>query len=377
MGEKSKILCVDDEENVLSSFRRQLRKKFELVTTTSAEEGLKILGSDKSIVVVVSDMRMPEMDGARFLSKAKGVLPFASRIMLTGNADQATAVQAVNEGEVFRFLNKPCEGDQLEAAINAGIEHNRLLKLEHDLLNRTLTGSIQMMFDVLSMTNPLAFAQSVRLKSVVSDLGNYLGVGNIWQLKIGTMLAQIGCLTIPEDILDKQYQGDILTDAENEMLKSRYRVAQKLIKNIPRLDRIADIIALLESRIAPEAIESEQGPQFVAAIIQAAYDYDLFLLRGMDHTVALEHMYQREHLYHARILSAFTAVKPKETKKQAVEIALQFLRPGMVMAEDLKNNSGMLLIPEGFKVNEAICEKVKNLGIQRNLAKMKFKVFEE
>ena len=377
MKANGKILCVDDEENVLSSFRRQLRKKFEIVTTTRVDEALGFLSSKKDISVVVSDMRMPEMHGAQFLSKAKEIAPFATRIMLTGNADQETAVQAVNEGEVFRFLNKPCEGDQLEDALRAGLEHHRLVRLEHDLLNKTLTGSIQMMFDILSMTNPLAFAQSVRLKSFVIAMGTSIGVNNLWQLKIGTMLAQIGCLTIPEDVLDKQHHGELLTDAENQMLSKRYRVAQKIINHIPRLDTIADIIALLEKRITPEEITSQKSIHFIAAIIQAAYDYDLLLLQGLSHVEAYESLYQREHNYHPKILSSFVAVKPKEKKVSIIEVPIQALRPGMVIAEELKNDSGILLVPEGFRLNEVFCEKIKNLGIQRKLGSSKFKVFDQ
>jgi DNA-binding NtrC family response regulator len=122
-----KILCVDDEANILESYQRTLRKQYLIDTALGAEKGLATIGSQGPYAVIVSDMRMPGMDGIQFLAKVKDMLPDTVRIMLTGQADQYTAIQAVNEGNIFRFLTKPCSPDVLTKALDAGIQQYRLI----------------------------------------------------------------------------------------------------------------------------------------------------------------------------------------------------------------------------------------------------------
>src|SRR5271165_2133310 len=108
-----KILFVDDEPNVLAAFERQLRKEFAVETALGPWAGLKALQNRQDYAVVVADMRMPEMNGVEFLAKVKHSAPDVVRMMLTGNADQTTATEAVNHGSIFRFLNKPCPPEKL------------------------------------------------------------------------------------------------------------------------------------------------------------------------------------------------------------------------------------------------------------------------
>lgn len=117
-----KVLLVDDEPKVLSALRRQLRRQFHVFTAVSGCEGLALLEESGPFAVVVSDMRMPGMDGLAFLREVKRRAPGTTRIMLTGNDDQETAMAAVNDGCVFRFHRKPCPKEVLSASIEAGIE---------------------------------------------------------------------------------------------------------------------------------------------------------------------------------------------------------------------------------------------------------------
>src|SRR5258708_28798973 len=100
-----KILFVDDEPNVVEAYQRSLRRDFQNAIATSGAQALEMIAAGGPYAVVVSDMRMPEMDGVQFLTKASELAPDTVRIMLTGNADQQTAIEAVNQGHIFRFLN--------------------------------------------------------------------------------------------------------------------------------------------------------------------------------------------------------------------------------------------------------------------------------
>ncbi len=122
-----KILFVDDEPNVLNAYKRQFRKQFLIITASSGREGLEVIEKEGPFSVVVADMQMPKMDGITFLKKVQQKAPNSVRLMLTGNADQQTAIEAVNEGNVFRFLTKPCPSELLGKTLESALEQNKLI----------------------------------------------------------------------------------------------------------------------------------------------------------------------------------------------------------------------------------------------------------
>lgn len=126
-------MLVDDEPLILASIKRQLRKRFDVDTATSGQEGLDKVRDHGPYAVVVSDMQMPQMDGVQFLSAVQELAPNSVRIMLTGNADQRTAVDAINRGSIFRFHTKPCPLEDLAKSIAAGIEQHRLMLVREQL----------------------------------------------------------------------------------------------------------------------------------------------------------------------------------------------------------------------------------------------------
>jgi DNA-binding NtrC family response regulator len=165
-----KILCVDDEPSILRGFERVLNGTFPIQTATSGEEGLALITGPEPFAVVVSDMRMPGMDGIQFLRKLKEIAPDTVRMMLTGNADQQTAIDAVNKGSIFRFLTKPCSPEDLEQAIAAGIQQYKLVMAERELLEKTLIGCVKTLTDILSIVNPIAFSRASRVRHLAKSV---------------------------------------------------------------------------------------------------------------------------------------------------------------------------------------------------------------
>jgi len=127
-----RILFVDDDTNLLAAFRRQLRKQFQIDTAEGGLAGLELVKANGPYAVIVSDFRMPLMDGIEFLSRVREMAPETVRIMLTGNADLQAAIQAVNEGNIFRFLTKPCSVDILGESLITGIEHYQHVARERE-----------------------------------------------------------------------------------------------------------------------------------------------------------------------------------------------------------------------------------------------------
>ena len=161
---KSRILFVDDDPNVLSAYQRTLRKRYTLDTASSGDAGLALIEKDGPYAVIVADMQMPGMNGIDFLKHAMEKTPDTVRLMLTGNADQKTAVDAVNHGHVFSFLSKPCPSESLEAALENALRQYELICAEKELLEETLNGSIKVLTDILAIVDPEAFGHAQRLR---------------------------------------------------------------------------------------------------------------------------------------------------------------------------------------------------------------------
>jgi DNA-binding NtrC family response regulator len=137
------ILCVDDEPRVLDGLKLTLRRGFNVATATSGAEGLAVLQQMDGAAVVISDMRMPGMNGAAFLAKVRTLWPDSTRLLLSGELGRDPAVAGVNEGPIFRFLTKPCAPEKLTAAVEAAVRQHQLVTAEGTLLQQTVLGSIR------------------------------------------------------------------------------------------------------------------------------------------------------------------------------------------------------------------------------------------
>ncbi|HVZ36834.1 MAG TPA: response regulator, partial [Polyangiaceae bacterium] len=242
---RPRVLCVDDEERVLEGLVLHLRKEYEVHVASGGERALQKLGEIKGAAVVVSDMRMPGMDGATLLHEVMKRYPDATRILLTGEASRDTAVLAVNKGQIFRFLTKPCPPDQLRAAVEAGVMQNRLINAERAVLQETLVGCINALVDVLAITNPVAFGRASRIKRLAMGLADDAQCPDFWQLEAAAMLSQIGYMSLPVELVDKIYYGERLTPEEAALASGVPQLATKLLEHIPRLEPVMQILNAL------------------------------------------------------------------------------------------------------------------------------------
>ena len=119
---ETRILFVDDDSNILDGYKRQLRKQFTIETAEGGEKGIQIIKNNGPFAVIVSDLKMPGMDGNRFLAHVKEISPESTRILLTGYADLRSTIDAINNGSIFRLLTKPCDRIDLIQALENGIE---------------------------------------------------------------------------------------------------------------------------------------------------------------------------------------------------------------------------------------------------------------
>jgi response regulator RpfG family c-di-GMP phosphodiesterase len=277
-----KILCVDDEPHILQGYERALRKNFEIYTAVGGAEAISMIEKAGDFAVVVSDMRMPGMDGIQFLRRAREIAPEIVRIVLTGIADQQTAVDAVNEVNIFRFLSKPCPPEILAGALEAGLEQYRLITAEKQLLGETLGSSLQVLIEMLAMVNSTAFSRATHVKRLAASIAKRLNIGDIWEVEVAAMLSQIGCVAVPEEVLLKIAEGKPLEKNDLRLYSNHPQIGRDLIGRIPRMERVSEIIAHQNMRFndytQPEPIH-EQAPLTIigSRILKAALDFDRLL----------------------------------------------------------------------------------------------------
>lgn len=361
-----KVLFVDDEENVLQSIKRELRKRFDIHTAEGGAQALEVLKRDGPFAVIVSDMRMPLMDGIQLLSKVKDLYPDTVRLMLTGNADQDTAIEAVNKGAIFRFLNKPCPTATLVTSIALAQRQYRLIVAEKELLDQTLKGSINVLSELLSLANPMAFSSGFRIKGIVVELAEKLQLSNIWQHEIAALMSQIGCITLPSDILAKAYAGQSMEKEEEEMYCEHPKIGARLIEKIPRLDTVAGIIAhqLDDYRGLVGKTNLNEDIQLGAQILKIAIDHDFLLYRGKKHFEVIKEMHRHSGKYNPDILNILEQIRFEEESEKIISVDVDDLRVGMTVEQNIMASNGVLIAPKGQEITWPVLQGLKNFSRQ-------------
>jgi response regulator RpfG family c-di-GMP phosphodiesterase len=361
-----KVLFVDDEENVLAAFRRQLRKEFEVFTAGSGAIALDLLMQDGPFAVVVADMKMPEMDGVNFLARVKEISPNTSRMILTGYAELSTAIDAVNNGKIFRFLTKPCSTQDLVQAVQSGIQQYRLVTAEQELLEKTLGQSVQLLHEIFSLTTPIAFSRTLRLQSLVQHICARMNLVDVWQYKLAAMLSQIGCIVISPMVLEKINNGRPLTADEEKMFASHPAIGSRLIRNIPRLEVVAEMVASQLRRYDEYGLivwsREEQDATLGAQILKAAQDYDQLIQNNLAHAEALEVMKTRDGWYNPAVLRAVEQGPFPMSQFTFTLADSRSLMVGMILDEDIFSRDGRLLGERYSLVTDSLLELLQSEG---------------
>jgi CheY-like chemotaxis protein len=362
---KDRVLFVDDEPNVLDGIRRQLRNRVDLETATSAAAGLELIRSRGPFAVVVSDMRMPEMDGARFLARVHAEAPDSVRMVLTGQADLDTTIKAVNEGRVFRFLLKPCDSETLWSVVKTGIEQYRLVTSEKHLLENTLNATVKVLCDVLGIINPVAQrrAQQIRLYADSAADALQLQSGR-WQYRLAALMSQLGCITMPADVVARAHGGATLSDDERRLYESHPDVAGKLIGSIPRLEAVAAMVAgqmNVPARDLSQGDASTWTPEKIgAAILWAAARFDKHVSAGRAPAQAAQLVLQAAPGLPLAITEAMVnAISSDSGLVMTRAVTLRELSVGMTIDADVLSERGTRLVPSGTEVNSTVLERLK------------------
>ncbi len=407
------LLCVDDEANILSALKRLFRPHgYRVLSALSGEQGLKLL-SETGVDLVISDMRMPEMDGARFLEQVRQRWPDTMRILLTGYSDITSTIAAVNRGEIYRYISKPWLDDDVILAVrqafelkglalektrlveltrkqnvelvtlNAGLEdivaqrtaalHEALDSLEqaHNNLKKSFFTSITVFSNLIELRQGAA-AHSRRVADHARRIAKRMKLGNseLQDIAVAALLRDIGKLALPDLLAGKPVEM-LSSDERREFTKHPVK-GQAALMALEQLEGAARLIRSQHERYDgmgyPDRLSGSEIP-LGARILAVAGDYD-GLQRGLVTNRWLSAaqaqafiMDSRGKRYDPTVVDAFvdavgvTAAQPAPVAE--VQIAPARLRSGMVLSRDMVTQDGILLLSRDHVLDTALIKIIR------------------
>ena len=228
-----KVLMVDDEEQILKSFKRRLRNMFDISVALGGNDALEVILREGPFAVVISDFRMPGMDGVEFLKQVKEISPDTVRIMLTGFADLHTSIKAVNEGQVFRFLTKPCPPEVLAKSIQQAIRFYEFVLAERELLGlqqwrQSLEQLVCALGKLVESRDPYTAGHQQRVAEISRAMAQQMGMDQdaVTSLYLAATVHDVGKVYVPFEFLSKP---GTLSDLELDIIRRHPEVGHDIL----------------------------------------------------------------------------------------------------------------------------------------------------
>lgn len=366
----TRILFVDDDPNLLAALARSLRKRFDFDTALGGVEALQQIDRRGPYAIVVADQTMPGMSGVELLEAVREAAPDTVRIMLTGNADQKSAVDAVNRGAVFRFLNKPCPPEILVPALDTALKQYELLTTERELLEGTLTGTVQILSEVLGMVAPDALGRGQRLRDSIGTFARHLALAPVWEYEVAGWLSPIGYASLPVIVLRKLAGGGELDAEESELVRATPIVGSNLVSTIPRFAGVAQMILyqgkdFCGTGVPADPVAGEAIP-VGARLLRILNDRLALELDGVVKQNALLALRARHGRYDPVLLEkCFECFPTFLSNALSSEIPVVYrhldeLVPGQVLVSEIKLAANVVLVAAGERLTKMIIQRIHN-----------------
>ena len=301
-----KIMIVDDEPANLRLLERLFRREYAVITAGSGAEALQLLAQHE-VALLITDQRMPGMSGTELLKQSVSFRPHMVRIILTGYTDVSTLVEAINCGQIYKFVQKPWHNDELRLTVGRALEHYQTNKARSELewANQRLTvrlkemsqGFVRAIADALEAKDEHIHGQARRVSGYAAAIGRRLGCDEtaLEQLSLAAFLHDIGKIGTPDAILLKP---GLLSDEERAVMQLHSERGARMLAGIPEMQDVADAVRYhheyYDGSGYPEGLRGEQIP-LAARIIHVAEAYDAMtsprpFRQAYDHATALKQL---------------------------------------------------------------------------------------
>lgn len=408
------LLFVDDEPSILSSLKRLFRPQgYQILTAESAAAALEILAKEK-IDLIISDMRMPEMDGARFLEQARLRWPETIRILLTGYADIESTIAAINQGQIYRYINKPWDDNEIVLIVREALERRRLelensrlnsvveaqnaelrelnagleqkvaertaelnkaityVKSAHNRLKTGFVNTVQAFSGLTEMRGKNLSGHARRVADHARSLARAMGLSDAEQQTVlfAALLHDIGKIGLSDEILDKPTSA-LTPEQRGEFMRHAERGQFALLQ----IEQLKDAALLI--RHHHENYDGSGYPDHLAGlaipmgarIIAAANEYDgltsgTMLQQPMKPKDALAYLIEnRGKRYDPAVIDRYMELLSEQLKHVIDELPVRpgSLRPGMVLSRDLMHRDGYMLLAKGYVIDAPVITQLVKL----------------
>ena len=359
---RPRVLCVDDDALLLDILTRTIGGDYEVLTSSSGAEALKLIENSEFIQVVVSDHRMPGLSGAQFLQIVREQYPLIVRVLLTGETDLVEAVAAMNQAGLFRFLLKPATRPILLDTLRAAVAQYQLQVAERELLQKTLVGTMRALSDVLAIANPMAFGHVGRIQELALAVAKQMKLPEQWPLEFASLASQLGHIALPERTLRHLYAGENLSPEESAQVAGSALVAERILKRIPRLGPVVDILSSLAAGRRGDGSRSCES--IGAEILRVVSAYEAVERTTASRDTAVHRLRAQAARFDPEVVNALTELLGlKLAEDEAIEVPIGRLCVDMIVAEDVCTRTGALLVPRGYRVSESFMARLGNFNL--------------
>jgi len=367
------VLAVDDEPLVLSGYRRNLGDRYGLVTAQGPELALSMIKSE-SFAVVLSDLKMPGMDGIELLRQIREVSPSTVRLMISGHADLGDAINSVNRAGIFRLLIKPSPLEELSQAIDSALEQYRLVTAEKALLEGTLNGAVEALIEIMGELDSEAFSQAQVRRKLAKAMALHLRAP-VWEFEMAAQLSEIGRATLPTALNEKIKADHRLSESEARLVSRVPEFSARLIAHIPRLEGVAKAVAYqnkdYNGRGYPEdGIAGSELP-LAARTLHVINAYLAMRRRGSTLEESIATLRMGPERFDPAVVHALLACAERvplkgpvgaETAAGPRQVRISELSADMVLVSDIITLEGVVLLGAGTKLSGAQAQRVKNFA---------------
>ncbi len=373
MTDKKIILVVDDTPENIDVLTGVLSSDYKIKAAVNGERALKSAASENRPDLILLDIMMPGMDGYEVCRrlKADDQTKDIPVVFVTAKTEDTDETLGFEVGAVD-YISKPVSPPIVSARVKNIIALQESQNELKEALDKTLTGSIELMMDVLSLTNPVAFGRARNLRRHVTATAKRLGHQNSWSFEIAAMLSQLGCITLPDELLEKIYNGEAVSAEEKKLFNNHPQVGKRLLEKIPKLEEAAEIIAL-QNRSA-KSLEGESDldsqVQFGVSLLQVALHMDDLDRKKNAPVISSPQKQVVDQAPQQRVV-----IEPAVPEASgALEVALSELSAGMILDSDITTRKGMMLMKMGTEVTKAVIERLQGFDDACMISMKTFKV---
>lgn len=375
----ARVLFVDDEFNVLAAIKRQLHRQIEVELARGGLEALDRLKSSNRYAAIVSDLRMPGIDGVRLLTQVRALAPDVVRIILTGNLEPWAAIAAVNDVAAFRVLIKPCDTAVLGKALGEAVEEHyarvrareeieERVRLQADM-EQTNAGAVALLKDLLDRLNPFAYERAGRLRAYAHKITAALDCQDADFFETAVQLSQIGYVSVGPNILEKATSEKQLTIDEQGQLDGQADIGVRILSHVPYLKPAAMVLAgQSAARVKAEQIEDTVSTGI--KILRVVLAYDTLLATGLPSKEVISRLKMDRTSFPPHMVAPLEEL-PTVPTGTAWVVKAQQIELGMVFEEDLVAGDGTLLASRGQAASAPLIARVrdfdKRVGVSESI----------